>query len=191
MTKLVAEFPWWMNVLTTGASLLVCGLGSKVDLLNKFCEDKLSRQMPCVVIKGFSTRQSGLDLCKDLIASVAKCFDISPVGASAQEQWKSVTLKLEEREALRQQQEEARRKQEEALDDSGLGNLDLLRPVDYTRESPMVDSISSGPKSVGVVVSSCVVRVTFLLCLHLPSLSCIRYTPLMVLPCVLRVARAS
>lgn len=83
-------------MLASGSSLLVHGVGSKAELLNDFCATKLAPHLPCLVLKGFSTRSSGLDLSRELIGGVCRCLRVTvPVGGSLAERWRTVVDHLE------------------------------------------------------------------------------------------------
>jgi hypothetical protein len=92
------------SILVSGSSsLLLCGLGSKVALLNDFCIQTISPSFPCIVLKGYTSTSSTTELCKELLSNLAHCFGIAlPASGTANEKWRGMAAQLSERRTLTQ-----------------------------------------------------------------------------------------
>ncbi len=94
------QFDLWSNILSQNFSVLLAGVGSKYELLHRFCEKKMSKLLPCIVVKGFTCHTKGTELCSILVDNLARELDcvvhainkLKPI-----EKWKSIALQLSDR----------------------------------------------------------------------------------------------
>jgi hypothetical protein len=156
-----AQFDLWLNILAQDFSVLLSGVGSKYAILQRFCEEKMSKQLPCIVVKGFTVHMTGPELCMSLVNTLARVFDCvaQTEKLKLMERWKVIATRLSERGLTLSSDEEGDEELEvDAFDDVHLGanyNSQDMRPgVISASPAKRVEGKWARRKRVCVVVHS-------------------------------------
>jgi hypothetical protein len=156
-----AQFDLWVNILAQDFSVLLSGVGSKYAILQRFCEEKMSKQLPCIVVKGFTVHMTGPELCMSLVNTLAHIFDCvaQTEKLKLMERWKVIATRLSERGLALSSDEEGDEELEvDANDDVHLGanyNSQEMRPgVISASPAKKVEGKWARRKRVCVVVHS-------------------------------------
>ncbi len=107
LADMSVNFDLWIHLLSMDFSVLLAGVGSKYELMHAFAQ-KISRFVPCIVIKGFTCQTKGYDLCMHLVDKLAIYFDCVPQTRNLKlfEKWKAVSLTLAEERRIFSEEED-------------------------------------------------------------------------------------
>lgn len=99
LSRCRGQHDMWCSVMGQGFSVLLWGVGSKIEVLDEFVHQYLSKRGHVVVVRGFSNMSTGQELCRGLVDNLARCLGATLTTSSTakpQEKWRALATYLSE-----------------------------------------------------------------------------------------------